>query len=115
MMRIRMNQMASIAIATILLSNGCSDSRPVTDGPEGAVSRAPPLDPTRAVSLYDSVRFLYEGDALGQAAQSHASPASFTRSRTAVVRGRVTDENGAPLAGAQVSVPSHPEWGTATT
>jgi RHS repeat-associated protein len=113
-MTVRIGQVASLVVATMVVASGCGDVARETSRPDGE-AHAPPLDPTRATSLHDAVRFLYQGDSLGHLAQRGASPAAFTRSRTAVVHGRVTDEAGAALAGAQVSVPGHPEWGTTTT
>jgi len=105
----------AFAAATAAVASGCTGLPMDGRGPDGESPRAPPIQATGAVSFHDSMQFLFRGDPLGRAVQSHASPAAFTRSRTAVVRGRITDQTGAALAGAQVSVPGHPEWGTVTT
>jgi RHS repeat-associated protein len=113
-MKIRSGVTVSLAMATALVSSGCSESHVDGDGsPEGL--RPPPIHATGAVSFYDSVEFLFQGGARGQAVQHNAAQSSFSRARTAVIRGRVTNESGAPLAGAQVSIPGHPEWGAITT
>lgn len=101
-------------IAAALAANGC-DVRSAADSAEVATPRAPPLDATRAIGLYDAVKFLVDGDAAGHQSQHGASPSAFTRSRTAVVSGRITDGAGAALAGATVGAPAHPEWGTTST
>lgn len=114
-MTVKIGVMALCAAATAAVASGCTGLPMDGRGADGESPRAPPIQATGAVSFHDSMQFLFRGDPVGRAVQSHASAAAFTRSRTAVVRGRVTDQTGAALAGAQVSVPGHPEWGTVTT
>jgi RHS repeat-associated protein len=73
---------------------------------------ADPLDPTIATSMADSARFLYEGD---DAVQQGVAPGTIDEVRVAVLRGRVTNRAGVPLAGVTVKILDHPELGSTET
>jgi RHS repeat-associated protein len=73
---------------------------------------APPAPPGVASSLLDLESFLFTGT---DPIQRGVDPAVFDARRFAVVRGRVTDENGAPLAAVTVGVLGHPGYGHTRT
>lgn len=73
---------------------------------------APPVDPSLPTGFADAVSFLYEGD---DPAQSEVAPGALVRGRLAVLRGRVSGPDGAPLPGVRVSVARHPEVGHTLT
>lgn len=69
---------------------------------------APALDTTLATDIAASTAFLYSGPV---PIQSGVAPGTIEPRRVAVLRGRVLDATGLPLAGVQVSIHSHPEYG----
>lgn len=69
---------------------------------------APPNDPTITTSFVDSVTFLYQGP---NPTQRDVTPGSLVPRRVAVIRGRVIDHNGTPVAGAKVSAHNSPQTG----
>jgi RHS repeat-associated protein len=73
---------------------------------------AAPIDRSVPSSMYAIARCLFEGDG---APQRGLSDGVLEARRIAVVRGRVLDESGAPLAGVTVSIASHPELGDTLT
>ncbi|MCC7077875.1 MAG: PKD domain-containing protein [Acidimicrobiia bacterium] len=78
---------------------------------------APGVDPTVPSNIADTTRFLYAGDHPVQTADgvTPLDPDVFEAKRIAVVRGRVTDVAGTPLAGVLVRVREHPEYGLTYT
>ena len=69
---------------------------------------AAPLDRTVPSSMFEIARCLFEGN---DAPQRDIEPGVIDPKRAVVLRGRVLDEDGAPLPGATVSVWKHPEFG----
>lgn len=76
--------------------------------PPDPVDVAPPIDPTEATTIGKATRFLYTGP---NPIQRGVAPGTISPVRAAVLRGRVLDRAGAPLAGVQVTVLNHPEFG----
>ena len=69
---------------------------------------APPLDRSVASTLAESAKFLYTGpDPLQKGADSKV----FDVRRLAMLRGKVVDREGKPLAGVRVSVSGHSAYG----
>lgn len=69
---------------------------------------AGPLDRTVPTTLFEMARCLFEGE---DAPQRDLTSGIIEPKRVAVLRGRVLDEEGAPLPGVIVSVWNHPEFG----
>ena len=63
-------------------------------------------------SLYDATTFLWNG--VGRIQQGLGSN-TIDPKRVAVVRGKVTDQNGAGLAGVSITISGHTEFGTTQT
>ncbi|MGE0761880.1 MAG: PKD domain-containing protein [Bdellovibrionales bacterium] len=76
--------------------------------PPDPATVAPMLSPTVATSYADANRFLFTG---ANPIQTGVVSGSLEDRRMAVLRGRVLRGSGQPLAGVQVRVKSHPEWG----
>ncbi|WP_394829347.1 RHS repeat-associated core domain-containing protein [Pendulispora albinea] len=85
---------------------GCSSGEPPPSG------EAPPIDPTKPVNFHEAMRFIYSGP---NARQSGVAAGTLDPSRESVIRGRVLDGNGHPIAGAKVVAPNHPEYGQTLT
>lgn len=66
------------------------------------------LDRTVPTTMFEMARCLFEGE---DAPQRELTSGIIEPKRVAVLRGRVLDEEGAPLAGVMVSVWNHPEFG----
>jgi RHS repeat-associated protein len=73
---------------------------------------APALDRTVATSLINATRFLYTGE---HPIQTGVDPDTIDLRRVAVLRGRVTGSDSAPVTGAVVSVLGRPEFGQTLT
>lgn len=73
---------------------------------------ARPLNQTTATDFYDAAKCLFEGP---EAVQIHVAPRAITRERVAIVRGRVVDVAGAPIADVRVTIAQHPEFGETKT
>jgi RHS repeat-associated protein len=73
---------------------------------------APPTDATVATNVHSSTQFLYTGN---NPIQTGVVSGTIEITRTAVLRGRVLDLNGDPLAGAAITVLDHPEFGQTTS
>ncbi|MBX3001211.1 MAG: hypothetical protein KF893_21995 [Caldilineaceae bacterium] len=69
---------------------------------------APPLDPTTGTSLRDASSFLYTGN---NPIQTGVIAGTMEITRAAVLRGKVTSGDGAPLPGVRVTILGHPEFG----
>lgn len=92
-----------------------AESNPLdaTDTPAGTLPPdpaevAPPADLTVATTVYDSTAFLYTG---AHPMQTGVAEGTIEPRRAAVVRGRVLDRHGHPLAGVTLMVLDHPELG----
>jgi RHS repeat-associated protein len=70
------------------------------------------IDATVATTIYDSTRFLYTGD---DPVQVGVDADVIEPRRAAVLRGRVLDHDGRPLAGVEVRVLDHPGYGRTST
>jgi RHS repeat-associated protein len=73
---------------------------------------APALDPSVASRIEDQVSFLFEGD---DPIQRGVLPGAIEARRMSVLRGRVVDEDGEPLAGVKIQVLRHGELGYTAT
>lgn len=87
------------------------------DTPAGAIppdpgSVAPPLAAGVATSIYGASEFLYTG---ANPLQTGVAQGAIESRRAAVVRGKVLDRAGAPLAGVTVNVLNHAELGQTLT
>ena len=81
--------------------------------PDGSVVPfAPPLDRTVVTSVGVSTAFLYTGP---NAVQIGVAPGTIDPLRVAVLRGRVVDLAGMPLAGIEVRALAHGEFGHTVT
>ncbi|RMF17537.1 MAG: tandem-95 repeat protein, partial [Candidatus Dadabacteria bacterium] len=69
---------------------------------------APPIDRTVPFDIFDANAFLYSGP---DPVQRGVDPDAIDDVRMVVLRGRVVDQRGEPLAGVRVSVRAHPELG----
>ena len=70
---------------------------------------APKLDRTVPTTVWEAAQFLFTGkDPL----QKDTSAKAFNRKRVAILRGKVVDRDGQPLAGVRVSIAAHDEWGS---
>jgi hypothetical protein len=76
--------------------------------PGGGCVAAPALDRTVATTVGESSAFLYTGD---NPLQKDADPKVFDPKRVAMLKGRVIDADGEPVAGARISVVGHKEYG----
>ncbi len=72
---------------------------PNPDPPEDPALSAPPLDLSTVTIFADAVSFLWEGD---EPVQIGVAPGVIDPTRVAVIRGRVLDVSGEPLAGVSV-------------
>jgi RHS repeat-associated protein len=73
---------------------------------------APPVDPTVATSLLAATQFLYTG---ANPIQTGVAAGTIELRRVAVLRGKVTTRDDAPLKGVKISVLGHPEFGQTLT
>ncbi len=73
---------------------------------------APPLDRTVATTVWEAAQFLFEGK---DPVQKDTSAKAFSRKRIAILRGKVVDKGGEPLAGVRVGIAAHDEWGYTVT
>ena len=84
----------------------CDD--PDCKSPGGDCVAAPALDRTVASTVSETAAILYTGD---NPLQKGADPKAFDHKRVAMLSGIVVNETGAKLAGVQVSVQGHNEYG----
>jgi RHS repeat-associated protein len=80
--------------------------------PPDPVTVATPIDPTVVTDIATATEFLYAGP---QPVQNGVAPGTIDPYRVAVLRGKVTDQEGGPLAGVEVTVLGHPELGSTRT
>ena len=76
--------------------------------PDDPSQTAPPFPPTVQQTVAQSFEFLYKGE---NAIQVGVAENKISQVRAAVIRGRVLDESGSPIAGAEVSIPSDLAYG----
>jgi len=82
---------------------------PDTSGPPpDPETVAPPLNPTTGTSLLDATAFLYTGN---NPIQTGVLSGTMEILRAAVLRGKVTTSDGAPLPAVRVTILGHPEFG----
>ena len=71
-----------------------------------------PVDTTVPTSIYTSTTFLYTGS---NAVQTGMASGTIEAKRVAVIRGRVLDNAGKPLAGVTITLPGDAEFGSTKT
>ena len=81
-----------------------TDPGPIPD----PVDTAPALNKDAATSVYDATRFLYSGS---NPVQRGVKAGTIDDARVSVIKGKVLDRDGKALAGAQITVLDHPEFG----
>jgi|GEM_PF-957188 len=69
---------------------------------------APPIDPTVVTTIGEATKFLYTGP---NPIQTGVAPGTISLVRAAVLRGRVLNPDGTPLAKVKITVLNHPEFG----
>ncbi len=77
--------------------------------PPDPATVAPPLDYTVATDLATATEFLYTGT---NSVQSGVASGTLDPRRVAVLRGRVLDRGGIAVAGVEVTIHDHPEFGS---
>lgn len=82
------------------------------DLPPDPGTTAPPLSPTGTGGLGEATAFLYTGP---NAIQTGVSTSVFDPKRITVLRGKVSERNGASLPGVKVTVLNRPEYGQTRT
>ncbi|HEV8635606.1 MAG TPA: PKD domain-containing protein [Chloroflexota bacterium] len=81
-------------------------------GPPDPATVAPPVDQSVFTTLQGATEFLYVG---ANPIQTGVAPGTIEARRVAVLRGKVMDGTGAPLAGVRVTILDHPEFGQTLT
>jgi RHS repeat-associated protein/uncharacterized repeat protein (TIGR01451 family) len=81
---------------------------PAVPLPPDPASIAPPTDPTKITTVYESTRFLYEAT---PRIQSGVSAGTIDLRRAAVLRGFVQVRDAGALSGVTISILGHPEYG----
>jgi RHS repeat-associated protein len=100
-----------LSIAVIDAAGNTSTPTTATAGgsvPPDPAAVAPALDLSVTTDLATATAFLYSGSS---AIQTGVAPSTIEPLQVAVLRGRVTDRSGAPLAGVIITVLDHPEFG----
>ncbi len=69
---------------------------------------APPLDPTKSTSVFDTTLFLYTG---ANPVQSGVTQGTIERKRASIVRGRVLQRDNTPLSGVNISIHNQSQYG----
>src|SRR5659263_292808 len=77
--------------------------------PPDPVNVAPPVDTGVATNLATSTTFLYTGS---NPIQTGVAQGTIEVKRAAVLRGKVLDRDNIPLSGVNISILSHPEFGS---
>ncbi len=95
-------------------NNGPGDPDPTpTPGPvPDPADTATKLNEDAATSVYDATRFLYSGS---NPVQRGVAPGTIDDARVSVIKGKVVDRDSKPLAGVQITVLDHPEFGYTQT
>ncbi|HKY34870.1 MAG TPA: RHS repeat-associated core domain-containing protein [Polyangiaceae bacterium] len=73
---------------------------------------APQLDRTVPTTVWEAAQFLFSGK---DPIQKETSAKAFSKKRIAILRGKVVDTAGEPLAGVRVAIARHDEWGYTVT
>ena len=87
-------------------ASDCSDKD--CQSPGGDCKPAPELDRTVATTVWEAAAYLWQGD---NALQKGAESKALDRRRIAMLKGRVIDTSGAPLAGVKITINGHKEYG----
>jgi RHS repeat-associated protein len=82
-----------------------SDSEPIPTDPSLV---APPLRTATTTPFIEANQFLFEGE---NPIQRNVTPEAIQSQRLAVLRGVIRERDGAPVVGARVTIPDHPELG----
>jgi len=77
-------------------------------GPSDLATAAPTTAPDVATSMYSATQFLYIGS---NPVQTGVQPGAIVLTRTAVLRGVVSDKDSQPLPGVTITILGHPEFG----
>lgn len=93
---------------TTVCDHGCLNGACRSEIPPDPATVAPPIDPTKPTTMFDSTAFLYTGP---NPIQTGMSPETIEPMRAAVLRGKVKDRAEAPLSGVVITVLGHPEFG----
>ncbi|HEV2719365.1 MAG TPA: Ig-like domain-containing protein, partial [Thermoanaerobaculia bacterium] len=80
--------------------------------PPDPATVAPPIDATAGANVHESTRFLYEGT---NSIQTGVAPNTIDPLRAAVIRGRVIQRGGSPLAAVHITILGHGEYGRTLT
>jgi hypothetical protein len=80
--------------------------------PPDPAAVAPPVDQSIVTTIQAATEFLYTG---ANPIQTGVVPGTIDATRAAVVRGKAMDRNNAPLAGVQITILDHPEFGQTLT
>ena len=70
------------------------------------------VDPNLPTTVYESTRFLWEGDV---SIQSGVASGTIEENRAAVIRGQVTDRDGDLLTGVSITIVGHAEYGSTSS
>ena len=110
-------QTAGSFTATVTVSDGTVTAQATltitpSEGPPDPSTVAPPLSQTATTDLGSGTAFLYSGS---NPIQTGVTPGTITPTRAAVLRGRVFNNLGTPLAGVVVSILNLPELGQTQT
>lgn len=101
--------------ATDLLGNASSTQITVIyalSGLPDPVDVATPIDDTVATTLAAATAFLYSGE---NPLQTGVAPGTIEAKRAAVLRGKVTANDGTPLPGVKITILDHSEYGSTLT
>ncbi len=76
--------------------------------PSDPTKVAPPLDTTVTTDFATETEFLYTGP---NPIQTGVAAGTISRTRVAVLRGKITDRQGQPIPTVKITILSHPEYG----
>jgi len=79
-----------------------------TPPPPDPATVAPPVNMTTVTTIGAATEFLYTGP---NPIQTGVAPGTISTARAAVLRGRVKNTGGAPLANVKITILNHPEFG----
>ncbi|HLG51445.1 MAG TPA: hypothetical protein VKY56_07395, partial [Chloroflexota bacterium] len=81
--------------------------------PPNPATVAPTVNPSSgATTLFSTTQFLYTYQGGSQPIQGGVAPNTIQPQQVAVIRGRVRDTAGTPLAGVRITILNHPEFGS---
>ena len=84
----------------------------IPDLPPDPIDIAPPVDAGVSTSVDDATIFIHQGD---NPIQTGVKPGTIESKRAVLLRGKVTDINGAAIYGVTVTIPKHDEFGQTKT